>query len=99
VALGCALAFDLSVRLGHCPRDDARRAKAHLKTAGLPSGLDAVPEAARDPARLLAHMRRDKKVKDGRVSLILPRRIGEVFVTRDVAPATILDFLAAAPSS
>jgi len=99
VALGCALAFELSARLGHCPKDDARRAKAHLAAAGLPSGLGAVPEPARDPARLLAHMRKDKKVKDGRVSLILPRRIGEVFVTRDIAPATILDFLASAPSS
>jgi len=99
VALGCALAFDLSARLGHCPPDDARRAKAHLKSAGLPSGLGAVPEKVRDPARLLAHMQKDKKVKDGRVTLILPRRIGEVFVTRDVAPATLLDFLASASST
>jgi 3-dehydroquinate synthetase len=49
----------------------------------------------RDPATLLSHMRRDKKVRNGRVTLILPHRIGEVFVTADVAPETILDFLAA----
>lgn len=96
VALGMALAFDLSARLGHCDAEEARRAKALLAAAGLPVTLQAIPEPARDPARLLAHMQRDKKVKNGRITLILPRRIGEVFVTGNVAAPTLLDFLASA---
>ena len=94
VALGMCLAFDLAARLGHCSAADAARAKRHLAGVGLPSALAALPGRLRDPATLLAHMRKDKKVKDGRVTLILPRAIGEVFVTADVAPETLLDFLA-----
>jgi len=45
---------------------------------------------------LLKHMRKDKKVKDGRISLILARDIGEAFVSRDVAPEILHDFLARA---
>jgi 3-dehydroquinate synthase len=96
VALGMCLAFDLAVRLGHCPAGDAARAKRHLAAAGLATALAALPAALKDPARLLAQMRKDKKVKAGRITLVLPRRIGEVFVTGDVAPETLLDFLAAA---
>ena len=93
VALGMCLAGDLAVRLGHWPADDAARVKRLLSASGLRTSLSALPERARDPATLLAHMRKDKKVKSGRVTLILPRHIGEVFVTSDVAPETLLDFL------
>jgi 3-dehydroquinate synthase len=96
VALGMCLAFDLSARLGHCGTGDSERAKLHISGAGLPSTLAALPAEQRDPAALLGHMRKDKKVRDGRVTLILARAIGEVFVTQEVAPATLLDFLAAA---
>jgi len=96
VALGMALAFDLSVRLGHCPAEDAVRAQRHLAQAGLPTRLDFLPERVRDPAELVSHMQKDKKVREGRVSLILPRAVGDVFITRDVGLETLLDFLASA---
>ncbi len=96
VALGMCLAYDLSARLGHCAVPDADRAKRHIAAAGLPSTLSVLPAERRDPAALLGHMRKDKKVRGGRVTLILPRAIGEVFVTQEVAPETLLDFLAAA---
>jgi 3-dehydroquinate synthase len=93
VALGMCLAGDLAARLGHWKADDAARVKRVLSASGLRTSLSALPERVRDPATLLAHMRRDKKVKAGRITLILPRKIGEVFVTADVAPETLLDFL------
>jgi 3-dehydroquinate synthase len=96
VALGMCLAGDLAARLGHWHADDAVRVRRVLSGAGLRTSLSALPERVRDPAVLLAHMKRDKKVKGGRVTLILPRRIGEVFATSDVAPETLLDFLASA---
>jgi 3-dehydroquinate synthase len=96
VGLGMALAFDLAARLGHCPVADAERAKRLLAAAGLATSLGGLPPPLRDSSRLLAHMRRDKKVKGGRITLILPRKIGEVFITGDVAPETLLDFLSAA---
>ena len=43
---------------------------------------------------LLAAMGKDKKVRGGRIALVLPRRIGEAFVTRDVPAEAIAGFLA-----
>jgi 3-dehydroquinate synthase len=96
VALGMCLAGDLAARLGHWSAIEAARVRRLLAGAGLPTALSALPPSARHPARLLAHMKRDKKVKNGRIILILPRRIGEVFVTAEVATETLHDFLAAA---
>jgi 3-dehydroquinate synthase len=93
VALGMQLAFDLSVRLGLCPPGSADRVRRHLAAVGLPTSPAAL--AGRFAAdTLLEHMRKDKKVVDGRVTLILARDIGDVFVCRDVPPPTLAGFLA-----
>ena len=47
--------------------------------------------------RLLAHMGKDKKVRDGRITLILPHRIGEAFVMKDAPADELRRFLAEAP--
>jgi 3-dehydroquinate synthase len=81
------LAFDFAVRLGLASGQDAERVRRHLAGAGLPTGLAAVGLTAAAAAdRLLSHMGKDKKVRDGAITLILPRHIGECFVMRD-APA------------
>lgn len=99
VAAGMALAFDFSVRLGHATAQTAHRVRRHLAAAGLPTGLGAVKGKRPGPDRLLQHMRRDKKVSDGRLTFILAREIGDAFVARDVPEAEVRDFLAAAASS
>ncbi len=83
VAVGMVLAADLSVRLGHAPSAAASRLRGHLDQAGLPTTLDAlgVPLSAE---ALMAAMAKDKKARDGRLTLILIRMIGEAFVTADV---------------
>jgi 3-dehydroquinate synthase len=95
VALGMALAFDFSVRLGHATLQTAERVRRHLASVGLPVSLRDVAGRLFSADRLVAHMRRDKKVQDGRLTFILPREIGEVFVTRDVPEAVVGEFLAA----
>src|SRR6185437_1729313 len=79
VALGMQLAFDLSVRLGFCPPASAERVRRHLSGLGLPT----VPSALGRPfavEALLPLMQKDKKVKDGQVTLILARDIGQAFI-------------------
>lgn len=88
VAVGMCLAFDLSVQLGLCPAEDARRVRAHLQDVGLP--VDP-PEVDMD--EVLIHMIRDKKVVDGAPVLILARGIGRAFVARNVSMAQIGTFL------
>jgi 3-dehydroquinate synthase len=95
VALGIALAFDFGVRLGFASGQDAHRVRRHLAAAGLPTALGEIRVSGRDADRLLAHMGKDKKVRDGRITLILPRRIGDAFVTRGVPAEDLRAFLAA----
>jgi 3-dehydroquinate synthetase len=62
---------------------------------GLPTELGAIGLAGK-AERLLAHMGKDKKVRDGRITLILPRRIGDAFVMREARSEDLREFLAAA---
>ena len=83
VALGMVLATDFAVKLDLVGADDALRVRRHLADCGLPTrlaeiGLDGIPAE-----RLLGHMSKDKKVRDGRITLILPRRIGDAFVMKN----------------
>ena len=96
VALGMMLAFDFAVRLGIATGQDSYRVRRHLIAAGLPTELSAVGLSGSAADRLVAHMGKDKKVRDGRITLILPRRIGDAFVMRDASAEALRDFLAEA---
>ncbi|MEP4379123.1 MAG: 3-dehydroquinate synthase [Alphaproteobacteria bacterium] len=85
VAIGMVLAFKLSARMGLCAPDDAARVRAHLDAAGLPTGFPTHPGTGWDADILLAHMGRDKKVQEGRLTFILANGIGDTFVTNEVA--------------
>ena len=94
VALGMVLAFDFAVRLGLASGQDAVRVRRHLAALGLPTGLATIGLAGIAADRLIAHMGKDKKVRDGRITLILPRRIGEVCVMRDASTEALRAYLA-----
>ena len=94
VAIGLALAFRFSARLGLCSGQDAGRVEAHLTSAGLPTELAQVPGGCGGPDELLAAMAQDKKVKDGALTFILARGIGQSFVARGVDPDAVRGFLA-----
>ena len=91
VAIGMVLAARYSARLGLLSDGDAARIAAHLDHSGLPV---RIPQEAADPARLVAHMRQDKKASGGAVPLILMRAIGEAFVRPGTDLADVESFLA-----
>ncbi|WP_375543559.1 3-dehydroquinate synthase [Phaeobacter inhibens] len=93
VAIGCALAFELSARLGLCSQEDPSRVRAHLKAMGMKTDLADIPGELPDAEALLALMGQDKKVVDGQLRFILARGIGQAFVTGDVPQAAVLDVL------
>ncbi|UWR58726.1 3-dehydroquinate synthase [Phaeobacter inhibens] len=93
VAIGCALAFELSARLGLCSQEDPSRVRAHLKAMGMKTDLADIPGELPDAKALLALMGQDKKVVDGQLRFILARGIGQAFVTGDVPQAAVLDVL------
>lgn len=79
VAIGLVLAFRLSVRLGLCPEGDALRLAAHLRSLGLPTGLEQVG-LARSGDALIERMRADKKNRSNQFNLILAHGIGRATV-------------------
>lgn len=95
VAAGMGLAFDLSARMGLCTAADASRVAAHLTTHGLPAGIDTVPAGRATPARLIAHMKKDKKVLNGQMRFVLATGIGDAFVCSDVPLDLVTELLEA----
>lgn len=89
VAIGCALAFELSSRLGLCSQEDPSRVRAHLKDMGMKVDLADIEGDLPDADGLLELMGQDKKVVDGQLRFILARGIGDAFVTSDVPRAAV----------
>jgi len=84
VAIGCALAFELSARLGLCSQEEPGRVRAHLKAMGMKTDMTDIGGDLPDADAMLGLMAQDKKVLDGKLRFILARSIGETFVTGDV---------------
>jgi 3-dehydroquinate synthase len=84
VSIGMVMAFEFSVQIGLCAQEDADRVKAHLIDLGMPIDLRALPFANWTSDLLMKHMMKDKKLKDGKVTFVLVRQIGEAFLSRDV---------------
>lgn len=81
VAIGLAMAASLSAELGRCTAAQAEQVRAALTAHGLPDRL-------REPLpldRLLSAMRRDKKVRGGRMRFVLMEGIGGAATSDDVA--------------
>jgi 3-dehydroquinate synthase len=76
VGVGMLLAADLSQRLGWLQPDDVERVRAVLRRAGLPLEPPRI-----GAGRALDLMGMDKKVLQGRIRLVLLRRIGDGLVT------------------
>tara|TARA_R110002095_G_scaffold216249_2_gene212679 strand:- start:377 stop:1489 length:1113 start_codon:yes stop_codon:yes gene_type:complete len=93
VSIGCALAFELSARLGLCPQEDPSRVRAHLKAMGMKTDLKDIDGDLPGAEVLLDLMGQDKKVVDGQLRFILARRIGDAFVTGDVPREAVLALL------
>jgi 3-dehydroquinate synthase len=95
VAVGTALAFRLSTKLGLCPSEDTERLIQHLKAVGLPAEISGIPGELPPPDELLAHMAHDKKVKDGKLVFVLVRGIGKAFVTSNVPVEAVREIVSA----
>jgi len=88
VAVGIGLAFKLSAALGLCAPADAERVVGHFAALGLPAELHHLNRRF-SAERLGGLMQRDKKMRDGRLSFVLTRGIGQAFTSTDV-PADVV---------
>jgi len=79
VAAGTVMALEMSTRLGWISAQERDRGIRLFQRAGLP----VIPPEEMTEADFLEHMAIDKKVIDGRLRLVLLRRMGEAVVTDD----------------
>jgi 3-dehydroquinate synthase len=98
VSIGCALAFELSARIGLCAQELPSRVRAHLKAMGMKADLSDIPGSLPSAEGLLDLMSQDKKVVDGQLRFVLMRDIGDSFVAADVDRDSILNVLSEALS-
>jgi len=93
VAIGCAMAFELSSRLGLCSQEEPSRVRAHLRDMGMKVDVKDISGDLPNAETLLDLMGQDKKVVDGNLRFILARGIGDAFVTGDVPRDAVLNLL------
>ena len=93
VAIGSALAFETSARLGLCSQEDPSRVREHLAAMGMKKDLGDIPGDLPGAAALVDLMGQDKKVIDGQLRFIMARGIGQAFVTSEVPREAVLKVL------
>ncbi|MEK7280677.1 MAG: 3-dehydroquinate synthase [Nitrospirota bacterium] len=75
VAIGMLKAAELSGMLEVCSKDDIRRLKDLISSAGLPIAMPKIGSG-----EIIRTMELDKKVSGGEINFVLMRSIGDVFV-------------------
>lgn len=85
VGAGMCMASDLSVRLGWLTAADRDRIISLIERAGLPTK----PPQDIDTTRFLELMAVDKKVRDGRIHLVLLKGIGHALLSNDFDPGML----------
>lgn len=96
VAIGMAMAFDLSVRLGICSAEDRGRLVDHLTASGLPTDLNRPGLDDLSADRLFALMAADKKAEAGWRVFVVADGIGKARVDRAVPEDAVRATLVAA---
>ncbi|WAU76411.1 3-dehydroquinate synthase [Acinetobacter sp. TR3] len=78
VATGMVMAADLSHRLGWISAEDVERTKRIILRAHLPISCPQIPLD-----EFLAYMSHDKKVLNGKLRLVLLKKLGQAIITKD----------------
>ncbi len=87
VSLGMVAATRLAAALSLCDADLCDRLVALLGRVGLPTSAPDLPP----PEAMVNWMRHDKKVRDAKIRLVLPVRMGEVTLDDSVSEAALAE--------
>ncbi len=88
VAIGMLAAARISNRLGILEQNELIRLRNLIRRAGL-----AMETPSLELGRIIQAVRHDKKSLGGRIRFILPKAIGEVFITDEVSPSLVEEVL------
>ena len=90
IALGMMAAARIAQRMGLFDNGELARLKDVIDGAGLPVAMPRL-----DTAKIIQAIKHDKKVVAGKVRFVLPRAIGNVFITDEVSLSMVKEVLAA----
>ncbi len=88
VAMGMVAVGELAVQRGLWKEIEAKRQKQLIEKAGLPTKWPGL-----EIEHVLSSLQGDKKVKDGKVSFVMPLKIGAVKIFNDISNQEILTCL------
>ena len=80
------MASDLALRMGLITKADAERQEALLEKLSLPRQI-----AGLDPEEILDAMSKDKKTRGDKLNFVLPTKIGEAKVFKDIPRGVVLE--------
>ncbi len=84
VAIGMLAEARISNKLGILDKNEVIRLKNVIAAAGLPTEIPNLQLEG-----LIQAMRHDKKILQGKIRFVLPKSIGNVFITDEVSPSLI----------
>ncbi len=85
VAIGMCMAADLARRMRLFSKAEAERQERLIESLGLPTRV-----AGLDPGAILDAMSKDKKTRGDKLNFVLPTRLGEAKLFKDVPKAEVL---------
>ena len=86
VSIGMCMAADLALKMGVISKKDAERQERLIEKLSLPLRV-----ARLKPAEILDAMSKDKKTRGDKLNFVLPTRIGEAKVFKDVPKGVVLE--------
>jgi len=89
IAIGMTAAARISLEIDATDRETVQLQENVTQVAGLPTRMLQTI----DPVEIVQQLNKDKKRHAGRVRWVLPRKIGEVFLTEDVPSEVVLRVL------
>ena len=93
VAIGMVYASRLAHRTGLCVSSVPERVERLIKSYGLPADLTALSRQL-SVTELMYTMQVDKKAEGGKVKFVLPKKIGEVVITKEWDERQLQDLIA-----
>ena len=93
VAIGMVCAFKLSTHMNLCSKKEADRCIGLISKFNLPTKLKNIKGLKLSSKKLLNKFYLDKKVKNGKITLILSNGIGSALINNDVNEGTLKRFL------
>ena len=89
VAIGMLVEARISNKLGILDKNEVIRLRSLIARAGLPTEIPSL-----EVEKIIQAMKHDKKILKGKIRFVLPKSIGDVFITGEVSPSLIEEALA-----